>query len=340
MPIIVGATPSKLRLVSEHHSEAHEETPLLSIVVCAYRHAQYIEKCLMSINQSSAKDIEILIIDDDSPDETLDRCINFAFRADISVRIFTKPNYGLVDSLRYGLQLARGRYVAFMASDDFYNDIGFESILEILRSDSSKADVLLCQAIYIGGAFENRPVYGSETQRFFDKTARERVDLICTEFPKPMLLQSTIFDKQFLISINPWSDTIELDDWPTFIRVFISEAAEEAVVEYFPDIALCYYRLHDGGIHNQTDRMLRVTEQVAMHLVPTRYRATCLANVRVDCSLIHLFEGRWRKGLILLYLGLRTSISSKVIARPLSRAGKYIFSAAKNYFARLKIIIL
>jgi glycosyltransferase involved in cell wall biosynthesis len=312
-----------LQLVRGSEPEAGRAAPLLSVVVCAYGHAAYIEECLETIDRAAAADIELLVIDDGSPDDTLRRCVEFPFRNGRAFRVYTKANQGLVHSLRSGLALARGRYVAFIASDDCYTELGLDAVLSRLGDAQPPIDALLCQAVFLSQR-DGESVYGPTVQALFDRSAVDRLAAVCTEFPKPMLLQSTVFGTAFLRSLAPWCDGLELDDWPTFIRLFIAEAERGAVVRYAPDVVLCRYRVHEGGIHNRLDRQLRVTEQVARSLVPTRYRRTCLANVRIDIGLIHLYEGRWAPGLLLCLSGLLTWPNWSVVRRVSLRAGQFV----------------
>ena len=117
-----AAVPPTLQLVRENRPAGAGAPPLITVVVCAYRHAAYIDECLASVDATAPGiAIELIVIDDGSPDDTLARCLAFAFRTDLRLRIYTKPNQGLVHSLQCGLALAEGRYFAVMASADFLN---------------------------------------------------------------------------------------------------------------------------------------------------------------------------------------------------------------------------
>ena len=124
-----AAVPPTLQLVRENRPADAGAPPLITVVVCAYRHAAYIDECLASVDATApGVAIELIVIDDGSPDDTLARCQAFAFRTDLRLRIYTKPNQGLVHSLQCGLALAEGRYFAVMASDDSYVPGGLEKV--------------------------------------------------------------------------------------------------------------------------------------------------------------------------------------------------------------------
>ena len=288
---------STLQFMRGVTADEHAPQPILTVVVVAYRHENYIEECLASINRTLMQSIELLVIDDGSPDSTLRKCLDFQFRSDIDVRVYTKTNQGLVHSLFNGLELARGRYISIMASDDCYMDHGLDAALRYLQ-ENPDTDALLCQAETIG--LIGGMAYGTIMEAFFGLTPLERLEAIWSEAPAPMLLQATIFNAKFLRSINPWADNLELDDWPTFIRVFAAEAMFGAKVRYCPELILSKYRIHSEGSHAKLDRHLRIIEQVANEFVPEKYRNICLANARVDIGIGNIREGRLLNGLCLL----------------------------------------
>jgi len=313
---------STLRLLREQRlpeSQRPQTLPLITVVVCAYRHAAFIDECLASVNDTAPETlIELIVIDDGSPDDTLARCLAFNFRTDLRLRIYSKPNRGVVHSLQCGLALAEGRYFAAMASDDYYVAGGLGQVQAALQEAALPIGGLLCQAIYRGergSALDGRAVYGEAHAALFRGSAAQRLEAVCTEYPKPLLLQASVFEIRLLREIGVWQDGLVLDDWPAFVHVFMAEAANKTVIHYRSDIVLACYRTHPGGAHNRLDRQLRLTEQVARELVPPRYRDVCLANVRIDIGLIHLYGGNRAFGVWLCLRGLLTAPTLRVLGR-------------------------
>ena len=104
----------------------------VSFVIPVYKVAGYIEQCVKSIISQSYKDIEVILVDDGSPDECPAICDRLAEEYD-SVKAFHKPNGGLSDARNYGLQYATGDYVTFVDSDDFWdNDRCLEQLVSVL----------------------------------------------------------------------------------------------------------------------------------------------------------------------------------------------------------------
>jgi glycosyltransferase involved in cell wall biosynthesis len=315
---------SPLQLVRGTEPDASSIQPIVTVVVIAYRHESYIKECLSSINGISIESFELLIIDDGSPDKTLSKCLEFQFRPGIEVRVYTKPNHGLVHSLFCGLELARGQYVSFMASDDLYIEGGLEQAIHYLQPARPSVDALFCQAVTLEINEGGKYLCGSVMDKFFSGTPLERFDAICTFPPKLMLLQATIFKTNFLRNLHPWDDNLALDDWPTFIRLFAAEAYHAAIVRYEPELKLCMYRISEGSLSNNLDRQLKITAQVANFFVPLRYRKLCLAYAQISNGLIHIYRGRWWKGAKILLHGVWTSPTLPVFSRLTLRVWKFV----------------
>jgi glycosyltransferase involved in cell wall biosynthesis len=270
------------------------DVPLISVVVCAYNHERYIAECLASIDSVlDASAIEVIVIDDGSPDRTLEIATNFAFKPGLAVRIYAKPNKGLTDSLALGVQLARGRFLSPMASDDRYAPGGLDAAIALYAAGGRERTVTVCGAIYLEEPTGRRsrdgmPVYQSDATRLFNATPASRYRGLCVRYPTPMLLQSSIFPTEVLREVAAWRDGLELDDWPTFIKIARAEVQGRLRFEFAPDLILTRYRVHAGGVHNNTERMTRICLQVTDIEVPPRYRARSRAFIHRQTALMRL----------------------------------------------------
>lgn len=108
---------------------------LVSIIVPVYRVEQYIDECLASLVDQTYRNIEILLIDDGSTDNSGRKCDAWG-KTDDRIRVFHKENEGLGLTRNYGLERARGDYVVFQDSDDY---IALDMIEKML-SEREKVD--------------------------------------------------------------------------------------------------------------------------------------------------------------------------------------------------------
>lgn len=93
-------------------------TDLISIIVPVYNVEKYFDRCMKSLLNQTYKDIEIILVDDESPDSCPQKCDYYA-RIDQRVKVIHKHNEGLGVARNSGLQIAKGKYVAFVDSDDY-----------------------------------------------------------------------------------------------------------------------------------------------------------------------------------------------------------------------------
>lgn len=116
-------------------------SPILSIIVPAYNASTTIRRCVSSLVGQTERDIEILLVDDGSTDDTLRLCEEFAAE-DSRVKVFSKLNEGQGLARNYGLKLAKGKYVAFVDADDACTSAMYASLLESALENA--ADIAIC----------------------------------------------------------------------------------------------------------------------------------------------------------------------------------------------------
>lgn len=94
------------------------EKPLVSVIVPAYNAQSTLRRCMDSICSQSYPNLEIILLNDGSKDDTLAVCRELA-AADPRIRVVDKPNSGAADTRNQGIELARGTYIQFSDSDDY-----------------------------------------------------------------------------------------------------------------------------------------------------------------------------------------------------------------------------
>lgn len=92
--------------------------PLISVVVPVYKVEKYIHQCINSILNQTYKNLELILIDDGSPDTCGEICDDYS-RKDTRVRVIHKKNGGLSDARNAGIDIAKGEYITFIDSDDY-----------------------------------------------------------------------------------------------------------------------------------------------------------------------------------------------------------------------------
>lgn len=111
------------------------EQDLISIIVPVYNVQEYLKNCINSILNQSYKNIEIILVDDGSTDESSSIC-DLYVKKDNRIKVIHKENGGLSDARNMGIKSARGKYITFVDSDD-YLDENYVKVLYILITENN-----------------------------------------------------------------------------------------------------------------------------------------------------------------------------------------------------------
>ncbi|CAK7003903.1 MAG: putative glycosyltransferase EpsJ [Petrimonas sp.] len=107
--------------------------PKVSIIVPVYNVEKYISTCIDSIINQTFTDFEILVVDDGSPDKSIEKIKKYE---DSRIIILRKDNGGLSDARNYGLERASGKYILFVDSDDWVEADLLKDCVEILDNNT------------------------------------------------------------------------------------------------------------------------------------------------------------------------------------------------------------
>ena len=118
----------------------------VSIIIPVYNTGNYLYKCVESVLNQTYKDIEIIIIDDGSKEETAQICDEIA-KEDKRIRLIHKQNEGVSVARNIGLDMVTGDYVGFIDSDDWIDLDMFESL--VCEMEEYDADIVMCDATTI-----------------------------------------------------------------------------------------------------------------------------------------------------------------------------------------------
>ena len=105
--------------------------PKLSVIIASYNHQDYIAETLRSLEEQTFGDFEIIIVDDGSTDKTVELAQNAQSRA----QIYTQENRGVVAARNRGIELAKGKYICFVDSDDMVLPERFAKQVALLDGD-------------------------------------------------------------------------------------------------------------------------------------------------------------------------------------------------------------
>lgn len=118
--------------------------PLISVIVPIYNVEKYLARCVDSIVNQTYKNLEIILVDDGSPDRCPQMCDDYAEK-DGRIKVVHKKNGGLSDARNAGMAVATGKYISFIDSDDYVSDDFFECLLDVMNKENS--DIAECSVV-------------------------------------------------------------------------------------------------------------------------------------------------------------------------------------------------
>ncbi|MDN5026918.1 glycosyltransferase family 2 protein [Streptococcus sp. SPS1] len=164
---------------------------LISVIVPIYNTEKYLRKCIESILSQSYKNIELLLINDGSPDSSAEICREYLDK-DKRCYYFEKENGGLSDARNYGIERAKGEYITFVDSDDFF----LEEAIEKLH-----ATALLGESDLVVGGFCH---FDSPNFYIFDRKRFGNLPITIVEKEFAVNQMDEMFEVPFLCYSTAW----------------------------------------------------------------------------------------------------------------------------------------
>ena len=173
------------------------DLPLISVIVPVYRVEQYLDRCLRSITEQTYRNLEIILVDDGSPDGSGAICDAWAAK-DSRIRVIHKKNAGAGAARNTGLDAATGEIISMIDSDDYLEIHMYEHLLGLMTEDVDIAECDICWTerddlpMEDGGSAEIRVCDVEEAMLL-----HIRDEIFCQTPPNKLYCSSTVRDIRF-----------------------------------------------------------------------------------------------------------------------------------------------
>lgn len=175
--------------------------PKFSIIVPIFKVEQYLERCIDSLVNQTLKDIEIILVDDGSPDRCPEICDNYA-KQDRRIKVIHKKNGGVSAARNDGLALAKGEWVIFCDSDDWMELDACESLYN--TGVSCNADIVIADIYRVNG---NKRNYCKLFANAFEFTQQKDIEKVILSVIYQRFCMMTPEKPQFGLG-GPWNKAI------------------------------------------------------------------------------------------------------------------------------------
>ncbi len=119
---------------------------LITVIIPVYKVEKYLDKCVQSVVEQTYKNLEIILVDDGSPDGCPAKCDEWA-KKDSRIKVIHKKNEGVAIARNVGVDEAKGEYIAFVDSDDYIDATMYEKLLN--KAKEEDADMTLCRFLEV-----------------------------------------------------------------------------------------------------------------------------------------------------------------------------------------------
>jgi len=192
--------------------------PLVSVIVPIFKVEQYLRRCIDSILNQTYPNLEVILVDDGSPDRCGQICDDYA-GTDQRIKVIHKPNGGLSDARNAGIEIATGDFIGFVDSDDFIHPEMYQTLYELLVNN--QADIAQCsfQRVVDDGFKDPGPDSGlkilKQTEALEYLFTYSRVDYI--------VAWNKLYRKQLFNEIRYPKSKIHEDEATTYKLFYLSE---------------------------------------------------------------------------------------------------------------------
>jgi glycosyltransferase involved in cell wall biosynthesis len=232
--------------------------PLISVIIPAYNHQQYIGAAVDSVLQQTVADLELLVIDDGSTDNTGEIVKGYS---DPRLTYYHQENKDAYNTINRGLSLAKGQYIAVLNSDDVYALNRFERLLKV--REEKKAECIFTDVIPISdtGLEFSDPNFGWNIWHLKNRTWYFTCQDIYAAFLKGnfMVTTSNLFmTAKAMRAVGEFCSLRYLHDYDYIFRMML---AFPEGVHYLDREKLLYYRIHSGNTLGEAAITGRIQDQ-------------------------------------------------------------------------------
>ena len=303
------------------------ENNLLSICCLGYNHAPFIEANIRAIWDSGCKDIEIIAVDDGSKDNSGEILKKLQKQSPIPMKVLLQENTGnIAHNFNVAWHEAKGKYITFMALDDVLQSDKIAEAINYLEQDEKCAFVASSVITGIdndGNICNNIP--SLKLNFLKNPIIDDLLELEYLEFGA-FYLQGSFFRKDIVDAVGGFDEDMLGDDIVLRTKVF-------RYIKQHPELSfkiltcpLCSYRQHDGNIHSNHMRQIKIVTQYLGRYWPdkpipqillTWAKSSCqhwLENKEIDNlkQFLELFPGLYEKTIECIFEKLQSVYDAEI----------------------------
>ncbi len=230
----------------------------ISIIVAVYKAERFLDRCVNSLINQTYKNIEILLIDDGSPDNCPKLCDEWA-QKDNRIRVVHKLNGGVSSAWNAGLDNATGEYISFVDSDDWVDSKYIEVLYDLIKQKNCDISTCCFYTVYNGKLFFNKKK--PRFSKYFE--AKDCNKLFFSSKPWPHNSWGKLYNRNIFNNLRYPEDIMCAED--LYVIYDICCNVKNGIIT--TDKILIYYFVHNASVTKTIDERRFDCIRSARHVV-------------------------------------------------------------------------
>lgn len=243
--------------------------PLVSLIIISYNQKNYISDCMQSLLHLTYPNIEVLYLDDCSPDGSFAE----ACRYEVQIRqkfekvhfAENKENQGLIRNLNRLVEQSQGKYVKFMAADDFLLEDSIFKMVEFM--ETNKVHDMMYGNGFCGDGSVHYPLDVKGLSKLYDRIQPSGVKLFEQLYERDFIAAPTVMIKREVYDkLGLYDSNLGIEDWDYFLRI-----AKQGSIGYMDEVVVMYRFTNDSLSHSDNP-LRRINMQKSGLLIQEKYK--------------------------------------------------------------------
>lgn len=236
---------------------SQDKKPLISVIVPVYNVEPYLDQCIQSIVNQTYKNLEIILVDDGSPDRCPEKCDEWA-KQDSRIIVLHKRNGGLSSARNAGLDKASGEFIGFIDSDDFIAVNMYETLYVLMKSNGADFSATQFEIVHDNTqlnhpAFPKMGIIRGDPTLAFTLAGCGRMSYCVTD---------KLFKRNIFCGVR-FPDTAQAEDMFVAYRIF----DRTKIFVFDSEHPAYYYRQHAGSATHSDERISLDYVKAARYMV-------------------------------------------------------------------------
>lgn len=222
----------------------------ISIVVVTYNFQNIILECLESIEKQNYKNIEVIISDDASNDDTLKICKEWQEKNKNNYNIILKAsniNQGVTKNINQGVKIATGEWIKILAGDDVLEKNALQNYSDFIV-ENKKAEIIFSKVKIFGDVEKEEEL--PKDKEFYYKNFDKQLKILLEK--NPIYAPGVIIKKSLLEKMNYFDERFKMvEDYPFWIKLL-----KNKIKFYFLDKVTVFYRINEKSVSSKKNNLL------------------------------------------------------------------------------------